>query len=205
MGHYRHAHARGVNRESMAATGKMRRMHTPGPPGRRAPARPAQRLFTALWPTPAVRAALALCQDTWTWPRQAARVKPDQFHVTLHFLGDVPDERVPELAQALRLPFEPFTLDLGEPEVWPNGVAVVQPYATPSALQRLHAALGVRIASLGLPVESRPYRPHVTLARRAHAATPPARGPGLHWQVDDGYVLVRSGPGGAGYRVIERF
>lgn len=183
----------------------MRCMHAPGPPRHRAPARPAQRLFTALWPTPAVRAALAQWQDAWTWPPQAARVKPDQLHVTLHFLGDVPDERVPELAQALRLPFEPFTLDLGEPQVWSSGIAVVQPHGTPAPLQRLHAALGTRIAALGLPLESRPYRAHVTLARRAQGATPPAGGPGLHWQVDDGYVLVRSGPGGAGYRLVERY
>jgi len=163
-----------------------------------------QRLFTALWPPPSVREAIALWQDTWTWPRQAARVRADKLHVTLHFLGDVPALRVPELAQALRLPFEPFELELGDARIWPNGVAVLQPPLTPPALQRLHAALGGRLAQLALPVEERPYRPHVTLARRAHAATPPPRGPGVRWPVDDGYVLVRSA-GDAGYEVIERF
>ena len=162
------------------------------------------RLFTALWPSPRVREAIALWQDTWTWPSQAARVRTDKLHVTLHFLGDVPASRVPELVQSLRLPFEPFELELGDARIWPNGVAVLQPPATPPALLRLHAALGARLARLALPVEERPYRPHVTLARRAHAATPPPHGPGVHWEVDDGYVLVRSA-GGTGYEVIERF
>jgi RNA 2',3'-cyclic 3'-phosphodiesterase len=165
----------------------------------------SERLFTALWPTPSVRAAIARWQDAWTWPPQAARVKADRLHVTLHFLGDVPAPSVPELARALRVPFEPFELELGTAEIWPNGVAVLQPHTTPPALRQLHAALGARIAVLALPLDARPYRAHVTLARRAHAATPPLLGPGLLWPVDDGYVLVRSLPGGAGYEVIERF
>lgn len=179
-------------------------MQVAGTPASPAPEAPPQRLFTALWPTTAVRAAIVQWQDAWTWPRQAALVKPDKLHLTLHFLGDVPADRVADLRGALRLPFEPFSLDWGEAGVWPNGVAVLQPLATPPALLRLHAALGERIAQLSLPLDERPYRPHVTLARRAHAAKPPPRGAALRWPVEDGYVLVRSAPGGA-YEVIERY
>jgi 2'-5' RNA ligase len=179
-------------------------MQTAGPSDRHASSAQPVRLFTALWPTPAVRASIAQWQDAWTWPGQAALVKPDKLHVTLHFLGDVPADRVAELRPALRLPFEPFSLELGEAKVWPNGVAVLQPLETPPALRRLHAALGERIAQLSLPLDERPYRPHVTLARRAHAAGPPPRGPRLGWPVEDGYVLVRSLPGGS-YEVIERY
>ena len=164
-----------------------------------------QRLFTALWPAPSLRAALAQWQGTWDWPRQAARVEADRLHATLHFLGDVPARRVPELTGALAVPFEPFELELGVAGVWPNGVAVVEPLATPPALAGLHARLGDVLRRLELPVDTRPYRPHVTLARRAHAAKPPLEGPALRWRVDDGYVLVRSLPGGAGYEVIGRF
>lgn len=164
-----------------------------------------QRLFTAIWPAPSLRAAIAKWQGTWDWPRQAARVKADRLHATLHFLGDVPVRRVAELTGALAVPFECFELQLGVACVWPNGVAVVEPVATPPALTELHARLGEVLQRLGFPVDSRPYRPHVTLARRAHAAKPPPEGPALHWPVDDGYSLVRSLPGGAGYEVIARF
>ena len=150
-----------------------------------------------------MRAAIAQWQDAWTWPRQAARVKADKLHLTLHFLGEVAAVRIPELARELRLPFNAFALELGQPAIWPNGVAVLQPHATPAALRNLHAALGARLAGLDVSVEKRPYRPHITLARRAHAAQPPPAGPALDWPVDDGYVLVRSA--GSQYEVIERF
>lgn len=166
---------------------------------------PAQRLFTALWPTPHVRNAIAGWQAAWDWPRRCARVKAERLHATLHFLGDVPANRLPELARSLEAPFEPFDLELGAAAVWPNGVAVVEPLATPPALVRLHAALGAAIAQLELPIDTRAYRPHVTLARRAHGAKPPGQALALRWRVESGYVLVRSLPGGAGYEVLRRF
>jgi len=163
------------------------------------------RLFTALWPNAATRAAIAQWQRAWDWPHQAAPVPADRLHITLHFLGSVPAERLSELKQALRVPFEPFALELVQGKVWPNGVAVLEPDSVPPPLTRLHTALGRTLAGLALPMETRPYRPHVTLARRAKGAIAPPPGLVAHWQASDGYVLVRSMPGGAGYEVLERF
>ena len=163
------------------------------------------RLFIALWPGDALRHAIASWQQAWSWPPRAALVKPDRLHITLHFLGDVPANRLPQLVEGLTARVEPFTLALGEGEVWPNGVALLRPQTTPPALVRLHAALSRELEQLELAVETRPYRAHVTLARRAHGAIPPQQGPGLPWRIDSGYVLVRSLPGGAGYDVLARF
>ena len=163
------------------------------------------RLFIAIWPEEEVRLAIGSWQQTWDWPPRAARVKPERLHLTLHFLGDVPADRLPDLARELRVAFESFTLELDQGEVWPNGVAVLRTDADPAPLLRLHAALRRRLVGMDMPVDSRPYRAHVTLARRAHGARPPPQGPALRWQIDSGYVLVRSLPGGAGYEVLERF
>lgn len=164
---------------------------------------PSLRLFVALWPDPATRTAIAQEQQAWSWPSRAAPVKAERLHLTLHFLGDVPARRLGEVAAGLQTYFEPFDLELGQSEVWPNGVAVLLPAHTPLQLQRLHAGLSDAVAALGLAVDTRPYRPHITLARRALGAAPPAQEQRLHWRVDQGYVLVRSLPGGAGYRVLE--
>ncbi len=166
---------------------------------------PAVRLFTALWPGPATREALASRQKAWAWPAGAALVPPERLHVTLHFLGNVAPRSVPPLIAALSLPFRPFELDFGHGEVWPHGIAVLRPRATPRPLAVLHAAMADALAAFGLPMQPRAYLPHVTLARHAQGATPPAEGPVLRWHVEDGYVLVRSLPQGAGYEVLQRW
>jgi 2'-5' RNA ligase len=163
------------------------------------------RLFIALWPEESLQHAIACRQKKWIWPPHAALVKAERLHLTLHFLGDVLAHRLPDLRHGLNVPCETFTLELNDGEVWPNGVAVLRPDSAPAPLLRLHAALGRELVALNLPVEARPFRAHVTLARRAHGARPPPRAPALHWRIDAGYVLVRSLPGGAGYAVIGRF
>jgi 2'-5' RNA ligase len=163
------------------------------------------RLFIALWPGEALRRAITSWQHAWSWPPRAALVKPERLHLTLHFLGDVPANRLPDLVRELKVPCAHFTLTLGQGEVWPNGVAVLRPDSAPATLVGLHGALHRALVGLELPVDTRPYRAHVTLARRAQGARPPPEGPALRWRIDAGYVLVRSLPGGAGYDVLARF
>jgi RNA 2',3'-cyclic 3'-phosphodiesterase len=163
------------------------------------------RLFLAIWPDAAARTTLAEWQRQWQWPPRAALVKAEKLHLTLHFLGDVPAARFPDLVAGLEVPFERFELQLGRADVWPGGIAVLRPERTPPELQRLHERLVEPLSKLELPVESRPFRAHVTLARRATGARPPAQGPDLSWRADEGYVLVRSVPGGSAYEVLARF
>ncbi|AMO21701.1 RNA 2',3'-cyclic phosphodiesterase [Ramlibacter solisilvae] len=163
------------------------------------------RLFTALWPPPPVREAIARWQHQWQWPPGAAVVPTDRLHITLHFLGNVPAARVDGLRAALRLPSTPFRLDLGRPGLWGGGIAVLSPDCVPEALGALHERLAAALTAAGLPTEERPYKPHVTLARRARGAKAPAEGPGLRWDAQDGFVLVESLPGGRGYKVLDRF
>lgn len=159
------------------------------------------RLFIALWPDPGIRAELAAWRDGWTWPRQAAPVRSERLHATLHFIGDVPDDRLPELRAALHVPFTPFTLELGHCALWPHGIAVLEPGSVPEPLLKLHESLGQALARLALPVDARPYRPHVTMARRAAGAVPPASGPAIRWPVGH-YALMSSGDA---YATLQRY
>jgi 2'-5' RNA ligase len=59
-----------------------------------------------------------------------------------------------------------LSIELCEAQLWPGGVAVMVPRAVPAALLVLHAELGAALECLSLPLELRPFRPHVTLARR---------------------------------------
>ena len=163
------------------------------------------RLFLALWPGPTVRARLLVHRDAWIWASTASLVSPERLHLTLHFLGEVPGERLPILQTGLRVPFRPLELRLGYPGLWPNGTAVLEPEAVPARLLELHAALGEALQRLGLSTEARAFRPHITLARRASGATPLADPEQLRWQVG-GYALVQSRPEPMGeYTVLVRY
>ncbi|UVW28397.1 RNA 2',3'-cyclic phosphodiesterase [Massilia sp. H6] len=152
---------------------------------------PAARLFLALWPDPAMRDLLLQRRDAWHWPRGATPVAADKLHLTLHFLGAQPGERLQEFIDGFSVPFEPFRLDLTTALVWHNGVAVLEPDRAPPQLLALHARLADALVALGLHPEARPYRPHVTMARRASGALPASSGPPLAWDVR-GYALVQS-------------
>ena len=148
------------------------------------------RLFLALWPGPEVRAGIAQYRDTWRWTDQAAQVRAEKLHLTLHFIGDVERRRLPEF-RWLRIPIEPFDLKLGYPDLWPHGIAVLRPHMVPARLMQLQAALGDELRRLAVPVDAGEFRPHVTLARRAREAALPQQQPLIDWHVD-GYVLVES-------------
>ncbi|MDR2881202.1 MAG: RNA 2',3'-cyclic phosphodiesterase [Azoarcus sp.] len=160
------------------------------------------RLFIALWPDDAVRHSLVDYRDTWHWQGRPARVRDDKLHITLHFLGNV--ARVPELRAALAVPCAAFDLVLGRPALLSRGVAVIEPLTVPEELRVLHAALGEALRGLGLPVESRPFRPHITLARHARQVGYPVRSLEIVWRVE-GYVLMESRLGSGEYRVLERY
>lgn len=163
------------------------------------------RLFLALCPGADVQTALAAHAAAWSWPAGAARYAPADWHVTLHFIGAVPRQRLDELRAALAVPMTPFEWRFGVPELWPHGLAVLLPEAVPLGLRQLHERLGQALQGLGLRTDTRPYRPHITLARHAVLAQPPAQRLVLDWLVQ-GYALMEStGQAGQRYRVLQHY
>ncbi|MFZ5547806.1 MAG: RNA 2',3'-cyclic phosphodiesterase [Pseudomonadota bacterium] len=160
------------------------------------------RLFLALWPDAATRQALQAWQGAIAWPADARPTAPAHLHLTLHFMGAVPRARLPALQAGLGRPFTPFTLQLAELALWRGGLAVLLPAQAPPELAALHAGLAVALRSLALPVDERPFRPHVTLARHAAGAMLTAPVAPLAWRADTGYVLAESA---GGYHVLHAF
>jgi RNA 2',3'-cyclic 3'-phosphodiesterase len=160
------------------------------------------RLFLALWPSLAVRRALVVQQARWAWPAGAAPTAANKLHLTLHFIGAVPAARLVELTQGLRVRVPRSTLVLDTAELWPNHCAVLCPSQVPAPLVALHGALAQALRARNLPVETRPFRPHVTLARNAAGVVPPAQPTALYWPVR-AYALVQSA--GGRYTPIARY
>lgn len=143
------------------------------------------RLFVALWPDAAVRARLVAHRDAWRWPADARLADAAGLHATVHFLGAVETSRIPALSAAFaaavdEAPTASLALDVEGTAVWPGGIAVLLLRQAP-ALLALHERLARSVAAAGLPLDERPYAPHVTLARRAAGAVAPAALPSLGW------------------------
>lgn len=152
------------------------------------------RLFVALWPDDGAREWLRACDASIAWPAGAAREGATRWHMTLHFLGAVPRQQLPALMPALQRPFAPFDFELGRVVAWPRGLLVVEPSQAVPALAELHAALGTALQRAGQRVETRAFKPHLTLARRATGAVvPPSTAPQC-WPVSS-YALVASAGG----------
>ena len=168
-----------------------------------------RRLFFALWPTDAVRAQLAaVAQSHAALGREiAAR----NLHVTLVFIGAVPEARVPEVHEIARavqkLTFGgKFLLHLDGVELWRRSslVCLTAAQAPPQLLtivERLRAGLRER----GFELRDREiFRPHVTLVRDVARGAAVAAVASVQWPVDS-FALVESqvGQRGSEYRVLE--
>ncbi|MEO8119032.1 MAG: RNA 2',3'-cyclic phosphodiesterase [Rhodoferax sp.] len=169
------------------------------------PAADTARLFLALLPIDEVKEALAIHRDQWQWPAKAVRYAPQDWHVTLHFIGATPHQRLDELRAGLAVPMAPFDLRLNVPELWPHGLAVLCPEAVPEALRQLHVDLAQALQRLGLRTDTRSFRPHLTLARHAAPARPPLSCPVLGWQVEAYVLMASSGDVLQRYQVLQLY
>ncbi|GIO67862.1 MULTISPECIES: RNA 2',3'-cyclic phosphodiesterase [Paenibacillus] len=97
----------------------------------------------------------------------------EDYHITVQFLGDVEPERVPAIAEKLKSiasQFRPFELGFGKagvfgaeasPRVLWAGVIDYK-----NGLAELQEKVTDAMETLGFAKESRPYRPHITIARK---------------------------------------
>ncbi len=167
-----------------------------------------QRLFFALWPGAGVRRRVSELARRHTPPR-GRRVAESKLHLTLAFLGEADDElRCCAEAAAGVVGGEAFTLELDRIGHFRRArVLWLGAETAPPALAGLHARLIARLArDCGRPVETRRFRPHVTLARKVGRARPRSLDEPVAWPVTD-FVLVASRltPEGARYRIVRRW
>ena len=97
------------------------------------------------------------------------RTRPEQLHVTLHFLGTVTEATTNALVHGLSsgctAPFELSLEGLGCFRISETRGVLWCGLKACSELQRLQRRLADQLLSLGLAPEMRPWVPHVTIAR----------------------------------------
>jgi RNA 2',3'-cyclic 3'-phosphodiesterase len=171
---------------------------------------PSFRLFFALWPDAAGRAALSVWQQPLLGLCGGRAMRADTLHTTLVFLGEVAEQRLEALCLAAQeVKWQGFGLQLTAAHYWGhNHIAYAAPDAMPPQLAELVRELENRLHRHRFHFETRPYKPHVTLLRNAHwsdAALPPQ--PAVFWKFDEFVLLrsVRDDEGVPHYEVLARF
>ena len=151
------------------------------------------RLFFALWPEDATRAALAGWSSAIHRQSGGRATRAETIHLTLAFLGDTDPARLPELeAAAARVRPRRFEFVLDEPGCWShNKIAWAGATHVPEELERLVADLRAALVAAGFRFDPKPFVPHLTLIRKARPGFKlPVLAPIL-WPVRE-FVLVRS-------------
>jgi len=137
-----------------------------------------RRLFLACWPEQSLQETLYSLARRLQRKYGGRKIARQNIHLTLLFLGQVYQQKEQQLRDRLRL------LDAKEFEL---------------------GALRLISNQLGFDAADKPFRPHVTLLRKSHAAALQEIKP-LSWKVDS-YYLIESVQTGAGveYRIVEEF
>ncbi|MBA7485979.1 RNA 2',3'-cyclic phosphodiesterase [subsurface metagenome] len=109
-------------------------------------------------------------------------VNPDGIHLTLKFLGNVATDRIEEITRAIEAAARgtpPFALKVSDPGVFPNlrrpQVVWVGLGGGIDKLSQIQQNIESNLAKLGFAPESRPFTPHLTLARLRDWASPDDR------------------------------
>jgi RNA 2',3'-cyclic 3'-phosphodiesterase len=125
------------------------------------------RLFAALEIPEAVRQNMVAIQKNFPSIGSKIRwVPPQNFHVTLKFIGSVPEQKLQPIIEALRRvrADKSVTLTFSGMGGSSAGVCWVAIEGCP-ALEALAAGIDRRLEPFGIPKENRPFHPHITIAR----------------------------------------
>jgi 2'-5' RNA ligase len=127
------------------------------------------RLFLAVDLPDQVRHELSVVQNALKPLSDSARwVSADSIHITLKFLGEVPEKVLDDIDTALAgLSWKPFTVTVHGIGFFPGNRSPRVFWAGMEAptMQDLAEELDSRMERLGFDKEKRAFRPHITLAR----------------------------------------
>ncbi len=135
------------------------------------------RLFVALDLPPGAKDMLIMLQKKLIETGMQGRpAHPENLHITLQFLGEVPDQNAPLICEAM----EKTLKGQIAPQVYISGVGVfvrstgdtvfAQLDGDLKALFQLQQSVVAALKPLGFRADTRPFTPHVTLFRNANYA-----------------------------------
>lgn len=109
-------------------------------------------------------------KDLSKFSHEAVLVHPENIHLTLAFLGEIPSSKIERVFRNLSAfpPIDPFTIQLKGFGLFPHArrprVLWVRIKPCPP-LEDLSVKLNASLKAIGVPLPQRAFKPHLTLAR----------------------------------------
>jgi RNA 2',3'-cyclic 3'-phosphodiesterase len=175
-----------------------------------------RRLFFALWPTAAMQEALILAAErTLRSLRSGRPVLRENLHLTLAFIGSVPDSALralediashvsPPGAVAASRARAVVEMSFDSVEYWPRSeILCAAASHAPSEAAAFAEALKQGLSSGSFAPDLKPFRAHVTLARQVKRRPAERTLTAVTWTFSD-FALIesRSTPAGSLYSVV---
>ncbi|MFQ5913591.1 MAG: RNA 2',3'-cyclic phosphodiesterase [Nitrospinota bacterium] len=148
--------------------------------------RKTKRCFVAVPAPPEICERATEIQDVLRKSSGLQRIRwlnPDGLHITVKFLGDVPAEDIPYIAEQLAIVASgcwPSVLPFDRLGVFPNPKRArvlwwgSNPKDVPAEVRALHFHVQEALHLLGFEKEERPFQPHITLGRMKENPNPVA-------------------------------
>ncbi len=170
-------------------------------------AAPALRVFFAIWPDAETRSRVSALASATAAEAGGKVPQPSNLHLTLAFVGAVAPERMAalcEIGAAASHATIPFTLTLDRIGGFRDaGVAWLGADVAPPELERLAVHLHDALGAAGFSVDERPFRIHVTLARRCRRRVRATTVAPIEWRVLQMTLTVSDlGADGSHYRDV---
>lgn len=177
-------------------------------------AEPVCRLFFALWPDERMQAALAEAVGAIATSGGGRLVPTQNLHLTLVFLGALPESRIAllspiaaQVAAAFSLGDEPLTVMLDRVQYWRKSqILCATASADPPAAVELSDALKRALIEQGFAPDLKPFRAHATVARKVQRVTRELEMPAVRWSFRDFHLVEsRKEPNGSIYSSREKW
>lgn len=171
----------------------------------------ARRLFFALWPEAAERAALATAAAAVVGTCAGRAVPEEQLHLTLAFLGAVPATRSAELEALTREVGAAWPLAMPTPQLrfarlayWRKARVLIALADADAALASVAQVLREGSLAAGFSPDLKPFHAHVTVARKVVRAVRSAPLTPVLWNCRRIALIESVGtPEGPLYSVVE--
>ena len=125
------------------------------------------RAFIAVEPSAEIRNEISAAGQNLRGAGRLSFVSPNLMHITLKFLGEVPESQIQKIAASLDdISAAPYTLHASGISTFGRPPRVIKAEVHDGgATASLAADVELRLAKLGFPREDKPFSPHITIAR----------------------------------------